>query len=60
MSDLPVEKKSVEALVEDEEVADLLDYRYMEGMTGRDIIYEEGSMKKWISSEYSVDVKNWL
>lgn len=48
-------RDSIHKLVEEDELADLLDYGYREGMTGRQIIYEEDSTSAWLSAEYCLD-----
>jgi hypothetical protein len=48
-------RDSIYKLVEEDEIADLLDYGHREGMTGRQIIYEEDSTRAWLSAEYCLD-----
>lgn len=48
-------RDSVYKLVEEDELSDLSNHRYREGMTGRDIIYEQDSMTAWLSADYSLD-----
>ncbi|QKQ98123.1 hypothetical protein GKQ38_01120 [Candidatus Nanohaloarchaea archaeon] len=54
-------RESIEKLVQEEELPDLSDFSYREGLSGdRDIIYEEDSMKAWLSAEYSLDLSEEL
>lgn len=49
-------RDSIYELVEEDEVAEILEYGHRIGMSGRDIIYAEDSTTEWLSAEYSLDM----
>jgi hypothetical protein len=49
-------RDSIEELVQEEELSDLADFSYREGLGDREIIYEEDSTTSWLSAEYTIDL----
>lgn len=53
-------RDSINELVEEEQMTDLADFSYREGLGDREIVYEEDSTTAWISAEYTLDLDDWL
>ncbi|MFB6192636.1 MAG: hypothetical protein ABEK00_00115 [Candidatus Nanohaloarchaea archaeon] len=53
-------RESIERLVQEDELPDLSDFSYREGLGEREILYEEDSTTAWIGAEYTLELSNQL
>lgn len=53
-------RESIDKLVQEEELSDLSDFSYKEGLGDREILYEDDSTTAWLSADYTIDLSDKL